>query len=84
MEDDQTNLSRGTRFGGHRVVSSVELEQLVGIELGGLEDLDLSDVGVLERVDAMALFFDLLSDGVGDELLPQFLYCNMEACYLKS
>jgi hypothetical protein len=51
----------------------VELEQLVDIELGCLEDFRLSDIDVLEGVDAAGSLLDLLADGFRHELLNQLL-----------
>ena len=44
----------------------VELHELGEIELGLLEELDLSDEDVLEREDLRALLNDLLAKGILD------------------
>ena len=49
------------------------LSQLGGVELGGLQQLDLPDQHILKGEDTVALLLDLLSDGVGDELGDQLL-----------
>jgi hypothetical protein len=51
----------------------VELHKLGKIELGLLEDLDLSDEDVLKGEDLGAVLGDLLGDLVGDELLEEIL-----------
>jgi hypothetical protein len=51
----------------------VELHKLGKIELGLLEDLDLSDENVLEGEDLGAVLGDLLGDDVGEELLEEVL-----------
>jgi hypothetical protein len=45
----------------------------VEVKLGCLEDLDLSDVDVLKRVDALSSLLDLPTDDLGDELLDELL-----------
>jgi hypothetical protein len=47
----------------------VEVEESTEVELGCLEELDLADVDVLERVDALGGLLDLAADDLGDELL---------------
>lgn len=41
------------------------------IESGGLDDLHFANKDVFERIDSVALLFDFLSNGVGDELRDQ-------------
>ena len=48
---------------------SVELRELVRVELRALEDLALADVAVLERVDSLGLLLDLLANGLSHKLL---------------
>jgi hypothetical protein len=48
---------------------AVETEEGTKVELGCLEELDLSYVYVLERVDALGGLLDLATDDLGDELL---------------
>lgn len=43
----------------------MELHELGEVELGLLEDLDLSDEDILQRVDASGLLLDLGRDGLG-------------------
>ena len=43
------------------------------VKAGRLEQLDLADEDVLERVDAVARLLDLLGDGLGDELVNEAL-----------
>ena len=49
----------------------VELSELTNIELGFLDELDLSNDDVVEREHESALLLDGLADGVGDEGLDQ-------------
>lgn len=49
----------------------MQTQQRTKIELGGLEQLDLSDVYVLQRVDALCALLDLSTDDLGDELAGQ-------------
>ncbi len=46
---------------------AVEVQQLVEVEAGLLEDLDLADVDVVQRVDALAGLLDVDGHGVGDQ-----------------
>lgn len=62
----------GTSLVGN-VTLSVELEELLEIKLGALEDLDLVEEDVLEGVDGLASLLNLLSNGIGDELLDDLL-----------
>eukprot|EP00842_Homolaphlyctis_polyrhiza_P006672 jgi/Hompol1/7005/HPOL_003815-RA len=47
---------------------AVQLKELAKIKLGGLENLDLADIAVLERVDALALLLNLLANDLGCKL----------------
>ena len=49
----------------------VELSEFTNIELGLLDELDLSDNDIVEREHESALLLDGLADGVGDEGLDQ-------------
>lgn len=49
----------------------METEESTKIKLGCLEELDLSDVDVLERVDALSGLLDLAADNLWDELLGE-------------
>ena len=49
--------------------TGVDLGELGSIELWCLEDLDLADVDVLERVDALTGLHDILTDELRNELL---------------
>jgi hypothetical protein len=81
----RTSLNRFENFGllevtlainlGTSLVISarVELEELAKIELGGLEDLDLADEDITERVDGLACLLDLASNDLGDELVNKLL-----------
>jgi len=61
-------------LGTSLVISArVELEELAKIELGGLEDLDLADEDITERVDGLASLLDLSSNKFRDELVDQLL-----------
>jgi len=51
----------------------VNFHELGQIELRRLEDLDLADVHVLQRVDARARLFNLLANDFRDELEDKFL-----------
>lgn len=51
----------------------MELKELLEVELGALQDLDLVQVDVLEGIDALAGLLDLLANGVRDELLDDLL-----------
>ena len=51
----------------------VELEELGGVHLGGLEELHLADEHVVDGVDPEAALLDLLADVLGDELLHKVL-----------
>ena len=51
----------------------MDLEQTRHVELWLLEDLDLTNVHVVHWVDLLASVLDFLGDGVGDELLDEFL-----------
>ena len=53
--------------------ASVNLHELGQIEAGLLENLDLADEHVVERVDALALALDLLANRLRDELLEESL-----------
>jgi len=64
-------LNLGTS--GVDVGTRVELEKLAEIELGGLEDLDLTDEDITEGVDRLAGLLDLVSDNLGDELVDELL-----------
>lgn len=48
---------------------AVEVKESTEVELGRLEELDLANVDVLERVDALGGLLDLAADDLGDELL---------------
>jgi len=61
------------------LVGVVPFHQFGDIELGLLEDLDLSDVAVLDGEDRAALSGDLVSDGGGDELLDERLEVSLGA-----
>jgi hypothetical protein len=50
---------------------AVETEEGTKVELGCLEELDLSDVNVLERVDALGGLLNLAANDLGDELLGE-------------
>ena len=54
--------------------TGVDLSELSRIELGGLEDLHLPDVDVLQRVDALACLLDVLAEGT----LPPKRDCRSE------
>jgi len=54
-------------------VVGMPFHQFGNIELGLLEDLDLSDVAVLNGEDRAALLGDLVTDGGRDELLDEAL-----------
>lgn len=49
----------------------MEVKESTKVELGRLEKLDLADVDVLERVDALGGLLDLTADDLGDELLGE-------------
>lgn len=51
----------------------MELKELLQVKLGALEDLDLVQQDVLEGEDGLAALLDLLTDGVGDQLLDDLL-----------
>jgi hypothetical protein len=52
---------------------AVEFHELGKIELGLLEDLDLSDEDILKGEDLLALLGDVLGDLVGEELFEEIL-----------
>ena len=62
---------------GNGLVGVVPFHQFRHIELGLLEDLDLSDVAVLDGEDRAALLGDLVTDGGGDELLDKRLEVSL-------
>jgi len=62
---------------GNGLVGVVPFHQFRDIELGLLEDLDLSDVAVLDGEDRAALLGDLVTDGGGDELLDKRLEVSL-------
>ena len=47
---------------------AVKVHQLVEVEAGPLEDLDLADVDLVQVVDTLASLLNVDGDGVGDEL----------------
>lgn len=47
---------------------AVQSHQGTKVELGGLEQLNLSDVDVLERVDALSGLLNLAANDLGNEL----------------
>lgn len=51
----------------------MEFKQLGGIEFGGLEDLSLADVHILEGVDAAGSLLNLTTDGFRQEFLDELL-----------
>lgn len=51
----------------------MQFEQLLNVELGSLEDLDLEDGDVLEGEDGRAALFAFLTNGIRDELGNQVL-----------
>lgn len=53
--------------------SSVQLKELVYVELGRFEDLDFANVNVLQRVDALGRLLDLAANHLGDELVNELL-----------
>ena len=57
----------------HVLDLTVRLEELAQVDLGGLEELGLSDVDVLEGEDSLGGLLDLTSDRLRDELLDQLL-----------
>jgi hypothetical protein len=59
------------------LVGVMPFHQFRNIELGLLEDLDLSDVAVLDREDRAALLGDLVTDRGGDELLDKRLKVSL-------
>jgi len=64
LGDLGTNILMGAR---------VKFHQLGDVELRGLDDLDLADEDVLERVDTVAGLLDLLANKLGDELVHKIL-----------
>lgn len=62
----------GTGLVGN-VTFSVELKELLEVKLGALEDLDLVEEDVLEGVDGLASLFNLLPDGIRNQLLDDLL-----------
>lgn len=52
---------------------AVQVHQLVQVEAGLLQDLDLADVDLVQGVDALASLLDVDSDGVRDQLLNNVL-----------
>jgi len=69
LEDSLLELALNLLAGLVGVGLAVEVEESTKVELGGLEELDLADVDVLERVDALGGLLDLTADDLGDELL---------------
>jgi len=51
----------------------VDLRELVGIELGSLEELDLADEDVVDGVDTDAALLDLLGNNLRDELVDKLV-----------
>ena len=47
---------------------SVKFHQLLQVELGGLEDLDLADENVLQRENSLGSLFNFLAHHFGDTL----------------
>jgi hypothetical protein len=62
----QKNLDFGTGILSGGGGLTVDFEQLVGVELGGLEDLDLADKDVLKGVDSLALLLDVFANTLRD------------------
>jgi len=65
---------------------SVELQELLEIKLGALQDLDLVDKDILKRVDRLAGLFNLFPNRIGDQLLNNLLQVsrgNLAANNLK-
>jgi len=54
----------------------VDLDKLVLIKFGRLEDFDLAEEAVGEGIDSLRLTFNLLSNGVGDEFNDKILEIN--------
>lgn len=80
MEQDDSEIAqRPDTFNPQNIVPThvldltVRLKELAQVDLGGLEELGLSDVDVLEGEDSLGGLLDLSSDRLGDELLDQLL-----------
>ena len=74
MDFGLLEVSLAVNLGTSLVVGRrVELEELAEIELGGLEDLDLTDEDVAKGVDRLASLLNLGTNELRDELVDQLL-----------
>lgn len=62
LTSGHTDLGASVRGAG----LAVELHELLQVELGRLEDLDLADKAVLQRVDALRHLLDFLANHLRD------------------
>lgn len=60
-------LDLGSRLGQNSLLGVVHLAKLVEVDVGPLDDLDLSDLDVLDGVDGRDLLGDLLLDDLAGE-----------------
>jgi len=65
-----------SNFGASVSSGIVNFYQLVGIEGGGFEKLDLSDRNIAQRIDSLALFLDAFGDRIRDEFHDKPLEVN--------
>ena len=67
------SFAGGRVDGGDLSRVAVQFHQLVGVESRPLEDLDLTDVDLLDGVDSAAALLDVHGDGVRNELVDELL-----------
>ena len=66
--------------GGSGLALTVQFHQFGQVESGPFQDLDLSDVNVVQGIDSLACLLDVNGNGIGDELVDSFLQvhrCNL-------
>ena len=62
---NNTSFAGNARF----ATISVQFKQFANVELGFLQNLDFADVDIVQWVDSLASLFNILANGVGDELV---------------
>ena len=59
--------------GGSGLALTVQFHQFGQVESGPFQDLDLSDVNVVQGIDSLACLLDVNGNGIWDELVDSFL-----------
>jgi len=67
------DFALGGFHGNGAFALAVHVQQLAQVETRTLQNLDFVDEDVVERVDGMASFLDVLANGVGDQLVDSLL-----------